>query len=278
MSVLGLPTMSCVGQSVGLIERHLAACERRGLRPTTLSTRRSVLMRLAARYGPLDQLDGDDLADWWDHHTSAPAARNVDLSHVRSFYRWLQRTGGRSDDPTVNLDRARTQRRLPRPISETDLEHAIRLADGRVAAWLTLAAFAGFRACEIAGLRGEDIDFDRQVLFVADGKGGHQRTVPMHPRVVDVLAGAPDAGPVWTNRSGRPITPNLVSVVACGHLRACGVDATLHQLRHRFGTRVYAVSHDLRVTQELLGHASPTTTAGYVAWSEAAGTAAVAAL
>ena len=136
----------------------------------------------------------------------------------------------------------------------------------------------GLRACEIAGLRGEDVDLSRNVLFVADGKGGKQRCVPMHLRVAAILEDAPTRGPVWHTRDGSPVTANLVSVVCNGHLRACQVRATLHQFRHRFGTQIYANSHDLRVTQELLGHSSPTTTAGYVAWSETAAAAAVAGL
>jgi integrase len=46
-----------------------------------------------------------------------------------------------------------------------------------------------------------------------------------------------------------------------------GIDATAHQLRHWFGTNIYAASRDIRLTQELMGHASPITTAGYVAWA-----------
>jgi integrase/recombinase XerC len=51
------------------------------------------------------------------------------------------------------------------------------------------------------------------------------------------------------------------------YLAGLGIDATGHQLRHWFGTGIYAATHDIRLTQELLGHQSPNTTAGYVAWA-----------
>jgi integrase/recombinase XerC len=66
---------------------------------------------------------------------------------------------------------------------------------------------------------------------------------------------------------------------AIGHyLHDLGINATGHQLRHWFGSEVYANTHDIRVTQELLGHSSPTTTAGYVAYSHVDAAAAVASL
>jgi site-specific recombinase XerC len=58
-----------------------------------------------------------------------------------------------------------------------------------------------------------------------------------------------------------------MSMLLAGYLRSVGVDATAHQLRHWFGTTVYARSKDLRLTQELMGHASRATTAIYTAWS-----------
>lgn len=66
---------------------------------------------------------------------------------------------------------------------------------------------------------------------------------------------------------GRPLAPYAISRLVSVWLRGVGVDATGHQLRHWFGTRVYAASRDLRVTQEVMGHGSPVTTAGYARWS-----------
>jgi len=70
----------------------------------------------------------------------------------------------------------------------------------------------------------------------------------------------------------------VISHVANRHLAECGAGCTLHQLRHRFGSVLYQQTRDLRMVQELLGHADPATTAGYAAWDRAAAAGAVAAL
>jgi site-specific recombinase XerC len=70
----------------------------------------------------------------------------------------------------------------------------------------------------------------------------------------------------------------MVSQLANQHLHACGSAATLHQLRHWFGTETYRARRDLRVVQELLGHASPMSTAGYAAYDQADQVAVVSAL
>jgi len=75
-----------------------------------------------------------------------------------------------------------------------------------------------------------------------------------------------------------PLAPGRISQLASAHLSSLGIHATLHQLRHRFLTEVYRETKDLRLTQELAGHSSPTTTAGYAAWSPEAAALAVAAL
>jgi integrase len=94
-------------------------------------------------------------------------------------------------------------------------------------------------------------------------------------------AGLPQRGWwCWPRIDGQPgpNQPHRVSQLLNDYLHAHGISETPHQLRHWFGTTTMAASHDLRIVQELLGHASPSTTAGYVAWDTAAAAAAAAAL
>jgi integrase len=144
---------------------------------------------------------------------------------------------------------------------------------------LLFAALAGLRAGEIARLRRDAIrdDLDPPVLIVEDGKGGRQRVVPLHPELVAVLSELPSRGWLFGRYDGQAghIPPHLVSHLCNRALRDAGTSSTLHTLRHRFATKVYANTLDLRTTQELLGHASPTTTAQYAAWTPAAGVDAV---
>ena len=90
-------------------------------------------------------------------------------------------------------------------------------------------------------------------------------------------AGLPHNGWVFRRRDGGhgPNAPWTVSHLANQHLADCGADATLHQLRHRFGSSLYKETRDLRLVQDLLGHRSPETTAGYAAWDQRGAAAAV---
>lgn len=253
-----------------LLARHLDWCRQRNLRGSYIDTRRRAVRNYEQWLGhPAETATESELADWYADISDriTPASRAVFLSHIAAYYRWMVRDYHRTDDPTVRLVRPRLQRRLPRPIGDEDLEVALELAPARVAPWLHLAAFMGLRACEIARLRGEDVRRDLAALVVNDGKGGKQRIIPLHPSVELRLVGYPEHGwmfPHW-NRPG-PVRPHNVCHACNQYLHSLGITATLHQLRHAFATHVYQMSQDLRLTQELLGHASPTTTAGYAAW------------
>lgn len=130
-----------------------------------------------------------------------------------------------------------------------------------------LAGWVGLRACEIAQLRGEALRIDQRLLIVEEGKGGDQGTVPMSSFVLNELASVPlrEVGWLWP-RATNPrlhITAATVSRACNSYLRGIGAGVTLHQFRHRFGTLAYQTTRDLRVTQELLRHSSPVTTALY---------------
>jgi integrase len=118
------------------------------------------------------------------------------------------------------------------------------------------------------------------VLIAADATKGHgERTVPLSVFVLAELAayGLPSSGYAFTRRDGQPgpNAPWLVSHLANETLRESGTAATLHQLRHRFLTQCYRATRDLRLVQELAGHSSPVTTAGYAAWDRAQAVVAV---
>lgn len=219
------------------------------------------------------------LGRWYAGLKMTAEARACELSHIRSFYQWALLEELIDVNPTRRLVRPRLQRRVPRPISERDLAKVLELAPDRVRPWLYLAAYEGLRACEIANLRREDI-LDTAVppmLIVTDGKGGKQRLLPLSPVVVAALSPMPARGWMFLREDGQPgpNAPWRVSQAANTVLHRLGIRATLHQLRHRFATKVYANSRDIRVTQELMGHANVSTTAGYAAHSPDAALTAV---
>jgi site-specific recombinase XerD len=268
-----------------LIALHLEACEQRNLRPVYIYNRGNILCAVEAIVGPLADASEQALADWYRDigRRMQPEARAVQLSHCRMFYRWLVLERFRDDDPTVRLERPRLRRRLPRPIAEKQLHRALEAATPEVRAMLHLAAYAGCRACEIARLHADDVDYNAKTLLIADGKGGRQRVVPLHPELERTLLAAhlPKHGPLFFKgesrgrvtgrRTNEQASPHNVSH-RCNQL-LCSYGASLHQRRHYFGTEMYRHSQDLRLVQETLGHASPNTTALYTQWdsSKAAG-------
>jgi len=251
-----------------LLADHMTYCRARGLRDTTVTQRGRAVRRFIRRVGcdPLDATENQAIV-WFSMLTGTIGSRSVELSHVRSYCRWAVRFEHRAMDPTRLLDMPRRSRRLPRPISTDRLAVALdNASDVRVRAILILGAYAGLRACEIARLNWRDVSDD--AIIVRDGKGGHQRVIPLHPRVALALAGVPTmGGPVLPRLDGKPggMTPMRVSNLANAHLHSLGIPDTLHSLRHSFASRMYNISLDIRVVQEALGHQSIGTTAGYVA-------------
>jgi len=253
-----------------------------GRAATTREQRLRALIRLqAALPVPLLQATKDDMYEWRAGLTVGPTTINTYVSNVREFYRWALARGLISSDPSAGIPVPPIPRRLPRPIPSADLAHAIGVASVIVRPMLILAASCGMRAKEIAGLRAENVrlgDTPPNILIVSEAtKGLRERVIPLSPFVVAELKRAglpPPRGPVFPDANGHHRRPWRISKICNDHLHGCGITSTLHTLRHWCGTEAYAVDHDLRAVQELLGHAVVQTTAGYAA-SNRARTAAI---
>lgn len=245
---------------------------RRGLGGRTIEERDRVLDSLERWLNgiPLSAATRPQVEEWLDSLALTPRSRACYLSTVHNFYSWAVDEGFRPDDPTRTIRRPRLPRLIPRPISDRDLRSAMAQAPPRMRAWLCLAAFQGFRCKEIAGLTRDDVleHRDPPVILVGEGKGGHQAVLPLNPETWASLLRLPmpKRGYIFTTQEGRRFNDRTVSIYGARYLRDLGIDATMHQLRHRFGTAVWAATKDMRVTQELLRHADPGTTAGYVAY------------
>lgn len=244
---------------------------RRNLSPGTIDKRASAIRRLVdhAQCQILD-VERTQIEAWLDARPGLAArTRYCEISHIAAFFRWAIREDITDRDPTVKMTRPKLRPGLPRPIDTGDLRRALEQAPtAELAAMLHLAAFAGMRCAEISALTVGDLRerHDPPVALV-HGKGGRERIVPLHPDVLAALRrhGLPMRGRVFPHRA-----PWNVSAIVRTHLLDCGIDASAHQLRHWFATETYDRSGgDLRLVQDLLGHASPTTTAIYTRWSRA---------
>jgi site-specific recombinase XerD len=265
-----------------LVDGYLLDLQRRNRAPSTIRAVRRTLARVErGTVGDLHRLERRTLEAWLDAQRTPkgdplkPQTRNWLVDVLRGFYGWALRNGHITKDPTELIDRSTHRRAGPRPIADNELHEAIEQADDRMRCWLLLACMQGLRCQEIAGLSREDVLERHGLLRIVHGKGGKERLVPLHADVLAALKEVlPEHGPVFLQPDGRPCTAAIVSHRVSTHLHDCGSRSTAHALRHWYATRLYALTHDLRLVQELLGHSSISTTAIYADWDrQAAATA-----
>ena len=268
--------------TTAMLAAHHLDQVRRGLLPTSIDKRDRALRIFVRHSAPahLFEVGRGDIEAFLDGRNIGSRTRYAWISHLHGFYAWAIREELTAHDPTDRIVRPRLRRALPRPAATAQLFEAMAQADAELQAWILLAAYQGRRCQEIAGMRREDVlDADR-LLRVTMGKGGKERMLPLHPDVLDALRGLPmpRAGWIFEQPAGGPHTPSHLSHRFRRGLERVGVEATPHQLRHWFATTLYGQTRDLRLTQEMLGHASPSTTAIYTAFDRKAAGEAVSGL
>lgn len=262
-------------RNTALIHGYTMAMRRRNLAPlTTIYRRRTILVALGRDY-ELVVVTPENIEMWIQVRKLVARSRNAYLADLHNFYDWAVRHDHLAINPVAVIERSKVPRLLPRPIAEKDLALALDHAKPRMRTWLVLAAYAGLRCIEIAALAAEDLIWhkDPPMIFIT-GKGGHQRIVPMAEIIEDAIRAdhLPRNGFLFRSQRGHEhVSTQSVSHLIGRHLRSLDIDASAHMLRHHFGTRVYEETTDIRTTQELLGHMSPQTTAGYAAWSPTKG-------
>lgn len=246
-----------------MIEAHLTWMRAGTFAENTTNGAEKLLHRLhrdlpAGLHGAL----AEELADWlasnpaWSEQTIATYYK-----HIVRFYRWAVQ--GRhpwlSYDPSAELHRPTALPGLPRPAGEDKIAAAINHPKTKWRLVYRLAGLAGLRPFDIAGLHRHDIT---ERVITVKGKGGKTRAVPTHPLIWEMVKDLPP-GRLISGPRGYPATAEYVSRSGAYYLRKAGIDCTLYGFRHYFGTEIQERYRDLRVTQELMGHASPNTTAGY---------------
>jgi len=231
----------------------------------------------------LAALSLSDFRAWLAHNAGADIqapSRARAVAGVRSFFRWLDRSGQLHNNAIELLKLPKAARRLPRPLSEVDAADVVALAKNAVDEnWVGLRDEALFTLLYGAGLRiGEALALTHADLAQPDritvtGKGNKQRGVPILPIVRAALDKylktcpyAADANrPVFVGARGEVLN----AAVAQRHLRVLRRQLNLpdtvtpHALRHSFATHLLASGADLRSLQELLGHSSLSTTQLY---------------
>ena len=215
------------------------------------------------------------------HAGSAATSANRRLTVFRRFFRWAMREQLRDSDPTLKLDAARQALRVPKSLSEAQVEALLAAPDVetplglRDRAMLELLYASGLRVSELVALQTVRMSFSEGTLHVS-GKGSKERLVPFGEEArgwieryvrearAAILGGrASDA--LFVTARGGPMTRQMFWKLIKAHALAAGIAVPLspHTLRHAFATHLLNHGADLRTVQMLLGHADISTTTIY---------------
>jgi len=204
------------------------------------------------------------------------------LAGVRSLLRFLERRGLANAAGAAALRAPKQPKSLPKPLTAPDARRVVSASEqlaeepwiaARNAAVLTLLYGCGLRISEALGLTGADLASPRETVLRVTGKGGKTRLVPVLPVALQAAAEyrrlcpyhIDPQGPLFRGARGGPLNPAIVQRDMVRLRSALGLPdtATPHALRHSFATHLLGRGGDLRTIQELLGHASLSTTQIY---------------
>lgn len=263
---------------------HLAG---RKVRPRTIETYRKVVARFAVWLGEestIADVSADSIGRYQiTRGTLAAATIAKDLSGIRAYCRWCIRAKLRADDPTLELEWPKRIEPIPRALKLREMRMLDQVLDmplpllnskarhviARSKRAILLMWYAGLRVSEVPSLDWRDVDLDAGELTVRDGKGGKDRGVAIHRRLLANLAETPEEhqrGAVCGLRSGKPMSyKSMPHIFGDRYLKSYGLDISAHQLRHSFAVNLLRAGADIRQIQVQMGHASLETTQRYLA-------------
>jgi integrase/recombinase XerD len=215
------------------------------------------------------------------HAGSAPTTTNRRLTVFKRFFRWAVRERIVDADPTLKLDSARQPLRVPKTLSEAQVEALLAAPDVetplglRDRAMLEVLYASGLRVSELVSLKTVHVSFVECALRVT-GKGSKERLVPFGEEALrwieryiaesrpTILAGR-SSDALFVTGLGGPMTRQMFWKLLKAHALRAGIAAPLspHTLRHAFATHLLNHGADLRAVQMLLGHADISTTTIY---------------
>jgi len=235
--------------------------------------------------GPIARLSISDMRAWMSHERGrGVSARSLarSLSAVKTFYAWLAEREGFEPTAVLSTRAPKFQKKLPRPLAEDAARAMIDTVElqarepwiaVRDTAVITLLYGCGLRISEALGLTGRDTPLPATLRI--KGKGGKERIVPVIPAAraaVDAyLRECPydlsDDALIFRGARGGPLYARAIQNVMAQSRMQLGLPATAtpHAMRHSFATHLLNAGGDLRSIQELLGHASLSTTQTYTA-------------
>jgi integrase/recombinase XerC len=216
---------------------------------------------------------------WLDHHGGKPASLARKLAAVRSFYRYLTRRGLIDHNPVDGMRTPKQPKSLPRVLTKDDADALMTFPAGgtvgslRDRALLETLYSTGARVSELVALDLGDVH-ESEGLVRLQGKGRKQRIVPIGELALESIrryrkslpplsVPLPSRALFCNQRGGRLTSRSVARIVARYSSRLAGGAVSPHTLRHSFATHLLDEGADLRSIQEMLGHASLSTTQRY---------------
>lgn len=234
-----------------------------GLSAQTIKSRRYKMVHLAALLMPSgpEDVTTEQIVQVFARQQWKPETRKAYRNTISSFFRWLHKSGRRSDDPSLDVPRVKKPHAHPRPCPDRYIAVAMEMATSSERLMIRLGAECGLRRGEIARVHSDDVVADSAGRsLIVRGKGDKQRIVPLPDDLAGIIMDA--RGYLFPGRFGGHVEESYIG----DHISRLLPDGyAAHTLRHRFATTAYAATHDLFVVAELLGHESVETTEHYVA-------------
>lgn len=260
-----------------------------GLARNTLEAYRRDVFQFAQwllehRHKTICQVTPDDLRDWFaaQAQTARASSANRRLAALRRYYLWARRAGHIDHDPCLAMQTARQPARLPKTLSEQQVEALLNAPDTGTAlglrdrAMLETLYATGLRVSELVNLGLQDTSLQEGVVRVVHGKGGKDRLVPMGAEAQHwietwltqgrpALAGRKTCPALFITARAAAMTRQAFWLLVKKYAIIAGIVEPLspHVLRHAFATHLLNHGADLRVVQLLLGHADISTTQIY---------------
>jgi integrase/recombinase XerD len=214
-------------------------------------------------------------------YASSTVARKV--AAIKSFFHYLVNQGELEDDPTATLDSPKVRKRLPKAISQEEIERLLAAPTQedtpkalRDRALLEVLYATGLRVTELVSLNVDDVNMASATVRVVRPRDQRERLVPLHERAVEPLQEYLERGRVqllrdaeepalFLNHRGQRLTRQGLWLIVKHYVREVGIreEVTPHTLRHTFATHLVDKKADLEYVKELLGHANISTTQVY---------------
>jgi integrase len=254
------------------IQDYLHTLAAAGQREATIRLRGDQLRNMARSLGcPPEDVTAEMLVGWFGHQAWSTEHRRSTRSAVRGFFSWAYKARRVPVYLGDELPSVRQPPASPRPVPDDAWHSAMAAADPRTRLMLRLAAEAGLRRAEVAQVHTRDVFVTGGAAqLVVHGKGGKERIVPISDDLAERLRqGAaghtpamPPYGWLFPDGFGGHVSPAWVGTVVA---RVLPEGYTMHKLRHRFASRAFRGTRNLRAVQTLLGHSSIATTERYTA-------------